>query len=327
MTCEYLSEDILQANFFKCTSPVYYAQLLCGTNRVDIRDNFATSVTKGQKLYSLLIILGVTLSYSYFAFNYYELYSVTSPTILYMSIVGMVLHYTTYLLNQCFLRLTKQTDNIRLVVLLNKIDCLLNINHESDLNNLQYYWSATAVFLTALVFFFGYGVHVVGTVPQYPVFTCFISIQLYSYLLEIICIGAYVYYVAVRMRLCSYLIRSMVSKLLSKYDCGDAVEVSHRVELRNVTVCLSYILEAFRTIEKIFRYSVSIKIKLSINSTYTYFPFNEPLCLFQIFSILSLNFVWTFLVLIAMTEGVRKQVSFNVYYERMGTRISIIISP
>ncbi|XP_048481150.1 uncharacterized protein LOC125489381 [Plutella xylostella] len=268
MKCEYLSEDILQASFVKCISPVYYAQLFCGTNRIDIRDNFATPATKGQKLYSCLIILCTTLSYLYYGFSYYQQYSEISPYISYMAITCMVLHYTTYLIDQSLLRLNDQRDFINLVISLQKIDYLLDITHESNINDPQYRFSAVVVPVMAICLSLGFAVHMIYTVRHYPIFVFFIWVELFGQMIEIFCVCNYIYYITVRMRRLYILLQMRLSYFMAerKFE-NEALRNAYQVKLRNDIVCLRNIFDAFKAVAKIFRYQVSIYRLLSKKSS------------------------------------------------------------
>ncbi|KAG7305470.1 hypothetical protein JYU34_009540 [Plutella xylostella] len=283
--------------------------MFCGSNRLDYKGNIAVPATKGQTIYTVLVCFCTFLSHLAYVINWYQMYYGNNNLLFATGVVCMLFQFITYSFTIARIRLVKQKDNLNLFSLFYRIDRSLALDSDHNINKFQYNLNFVLVLAVTILLIGGCLVNVYACIPKYPVFTVLITIAMLTNYLEIVCIGNYVYYLAIRVRILNFKIQSRVKamKKVSTHPpkgllAGTGFKVFNETciehhEIRNFTVCLRNILVAYSTISKIFGV--------------------------QLFTIISSFFVMSFVIFELILEGFRH--NFQTYPSAGVITASIVV--
>lgn len=150
---QYMSQYNLDENFITVFAPFRILQMMLGSCRINVRDNFITGPTILQKIYSSVYITvtmfsSVSISQIYFADN-----SITDTTIKTLFLSGLVGTCLMNLLNVVHTRFLNNKENAKLLVQMQIIDRVMKINSFNIIYNSQYKVNlkATLILITGYI--------------------------------------------------------------------------------------------------------------------------------------------------------------------------------
>lgn len=272
---EILSSDMLQDDFVKCFSPLLFVQMLLGTNRVEMKDRFVTNTTPAQKIYSCFFCLFVTSSALYFDF-FYKNFLKDNMVLYILYSNGIFLQFACYSLNVIQVKFFRQENNLKLYLLLQKIDRYLGLDEHKFLNKRQFVLNALAVSVLTTGYVFGYLIHVYSSVEK-PIYTLFLGLGIISVYIELLVMESQIYYVATRLRFLNNVInvhlnnkktfkqvdKNWFLKQLWPFD-DKFKEIASGVTFKNkhetfnkITSSMKCIIDAFNVISYIYSFQVS----------------------------------------------------------------------
>lgn len=261
------SEDILDASLAKCLAPIHLAQLFFGSIRADIRNCFVTPTTKLQKIYTVLFVIVVTISYFWFVSLFVKKFSSVSSGF-YVPVASISILYVAYTVSIYNARFFKPEESVRLYLMLQKVDRVVKLRDSESMNQYIYAFLITVVPLTLIIQTAGALILYRFTFDNYetvifilPYGTCIVTLYLELYLC-----GSSIWYLRVRLLILNTILRYNVMNNKNTQTAGTLWvlkedykfnDVDYCEGLKMITTSFKTILHTFQLIPELFQTSVS----------------------------------------------------------------------
>lgn len=135
LSSEYLSKDILDANFINVFSPFHRFQWLLGSCRVHVRDRFVTAPTVYQKLYTTFIAISTGFFSCYII---YCIWAVISDNFIYhfLDLIVIFIQTFSFLSNIIHVRFVNSDTNTRFYIQMQDVDRFMKIENKRPIHDM-----------------------------------------------------------------------------------------------------------------------------------------------------------------------------------------------
>lgn len=272
---ENLTQDILEENLVKCFSPFHVAQIIFGTNRIVIKDRFITNTSAWQRLYTMLCLIMIGISASYFIAFYKHFFS-DNFVLCFIFTRVIDLQYLIYFGNLVQVKFFRPKDNIKIYLLLQKIDRILHLDGYDFLNKRHFILNlivTVSIIVCNSICFWLYNFSLVDEPIHTTILFSFAIVAVY---IEILAMLSLIYYLAIRLHFLNHIINTHLNNSKNLISTKNNIwnllfPFTERFEelasskyfscktstFKIIRSSFKYILEAFRVISNIYSFQVS----------------------------------------------------------------------
>nr|XP_049696938.1 uncharacterized protein LOC110371773 isoform X1 [Helicoverpa armigera] len=268
---EYLSKDILDEEFMKSFSLLYYTQRLIGSTRVQIKHRFVTTPSFLQKCHTLISVI-LLLGLDYLVIQKYDKILFDRETIYYLSICVTGLQTITFLCNIINVRFMNGDANVELFVNLQQIDRRMNINRNKSITTLLVKTNVISLVVVLIMFITLLGVaSAKGTAAFWPYIG--IAYSQFSFVIELISCSNMFMYFYIRARFINSIIKNYIDQketqeilyskerflssfFTSKVFMRRLAAGSHNFVSSDTDIYLKQLLEGFFKFQDIYKFQV-----------------------------------------------------------------------
>lgn len=153
------SPKILEDNFLRNFFLFHYVLYILGGMRVNIQNNIISYTTFKQNLHAVVTIVAMTVSAAFYLRAYTDKYWGKDAIVLITCLFGCTMQYSSFLTNTLISKYTQRENNIQIYYMLQKLDRILQLEHNRYYSGFLVNMSLIITFLLLVFYTSGFLAH------------------------------------------------------------------------------------------------------------------------------------------------------------------------